>query len=243
VTVHVINMDRDQDRLRTFMSLNDGIVGIERFAAINGNLLDRAALIRDGVMLETCTYSNGFLGSAMSHTTLWRRAIAEDSPITVVEDDVVLAPNFAAARDAFLPALPADWAIVLWGWNFNRPVWAEIPEGVAKAVLNFDQDELRTNIETFRHAAVAHAPVRLRHAFGIPGYTISPLGARAMLEGCLPLQRHFIKFESFGIGIPNNGLDCMMQAVYPKLKSYVCMPPLVVAENREEESRNVRGFE
>ena len=66
------------------------------------------------------------------------------------------------------------------------------------------------------------------------GYSVSPAGARALTEMCLPLRKRFIHFEGFGIGIPNNGIDCMMNLAYAKLRSYVCMPPLAVSENRQD---------
>jgi glycosyl transferase, family 25 len=240
VSVYVINLDRDQERLRTFTALNADRANFIRFSAIDGRQVDRAALQQDGIIAGNLTYNNGQLGCALSHLALWRGAVAENRVITVVEDDAILAPKFEPARDAFLRGLPADWAIVLWGWNFDRSVWAEIPEGVAKAVLQFDQDELRNNLEGFRRAEVAHAPIRLRHAFGSMAYSVSPTGAEALLKLCLPLARQFIRFEGFGIGIPNNGIDCMMVGAYPKLKSYVCVPPLVVSENRQEVSNTYR---
>jgi glycosyl transferase family 25 len=196
--------------------------------------VDRAALERDGLIAGNLTYNNGQLGCALSHIAMWRGAIAENRVITVLEDDVILADDFSPAHGEFVKRLPANWSIVLWGWNFDRSLWAEIPEGVANAILRFDQDALRANIGVFRHSAVAHAPVRLRHAFGTMAYTVSPDSAKSLLELCLPLARQFIQFEGFDIGIPNNGIDCMMNTAYPKLKAYVCMPPLAVSENRQD---------
>jgi GR25 family glycosyltransferase involved in LPS biosynthesis len=234
VPVYVINLDRDEERLRTFLATNAQLTGVERFSAVDGRLVDRADLERAGLIASNLTYNNGVLGCALSHLELWRRAVADQRPITVVEDDAILAANFMPAHQEVIGKLPADWSIVLWGWNFDRSVWAEIPEGVAKSVLQFNQDELRANIETFRGAEVAHAPIRLRHAFGSLAYSVSPTGAAALLEHCLPLARKFIRFEGFGIGIPNNGIDCIMLGAYPTLKAYFCMPPLAVSENRHE---------
>ncbi len=238
--IYVINLDRDTERMRTFTELNGHLVEFIRFPAVDGRDKDRAALQREGIIKADLTYNNGQLGCALSHLDLWRHAIAENRVVTVAEDDVILARDFATAHEAFLQRLPLDWSIVLWGWNFDRSVWAEIPEGVAKATLQFDQDALRANIETFRRAEVPHAPIRLRHAFGTMAYSLSPSGARSLMDLCLPLGRRFIHFEGFGIGIPNNGIDCMMNTAYPKLKSYVCMPPLAVAENRQDISNTYR---
>lgn len=240
MSVHVINLDRDPERLRLFHETNAHLTDYIRFSAIDGREVDRAALRRDGIIADNLTYNNGQLGCALSHIALWRDAIAEDRVITVLEDDAILAPDFPPAHDALLQRLPVGWSIVLWGWNFDRSVWAEIPEGIANAVVNFDQDALRKNITRFRQEAVAHAPIRLRHAFGTLAYSVSPAGAKALLEACLPLARQFIRFDGFGIGIPNNGIDCQMNTAYPKLKAYVCLPPLAVSENRHDTSRTYR---
>lgn len=240
MTVHVINLDRDQERLHTFSTTNAHLGHFFRFPAVDGREVDRAALQRAGIIDANLTYNSGQLGCALSHISLWRRGVADNRIMTVVEDDALLARDFLPARDEFLRRLPADWSIVLWGWNFDRSVWAEIPEGVAKSVLNFDQHALRENIEVFRRSEVPHAPIRLRHAFGTPAYSVSPSGAAALLRSCLPLARRFIRFEGFGVEIPNNGIDCMMNGAYPKLKSYVCLPPLAVSENRRDISHTHR---
>jgi len=242
VPTYVINLDRDHERLQSFVETNPHLTDYARFSAVDGRAMDRKALQREGIIAANLTYNNGQLGCALSHIALWREAVAENRIITVVEDDAILAPDFPSAVDAFVRQLPADWAIALLGWNFDRSVWAEIPEGVAKSVLNFDQDALRESITVFRRRAVAHAPIRLRHAFGSMAYVVSPAGARALLEMCLPLARQFIRFDGFGIGIPNNGIDCMMNTAYPKLKAYVCMPPLAVSENRQDISNTYQAF-
>jgi GR25 family glycosyltransferase involved in LPS biosynthesis len=242
VPIYVINLDRDQERMRLFSETNGHLVEFVRFSAVDGRAADRAALQHEGIIKSDLTYNNGQLGCALSHIALWRFAIAENRVVTVAEDDVIFAHDFASAHEAFVARLPEDWSIVLWGWNFDRSVWAEIPEGVAKSTLQFDQDALRENIEMFRRAEVAHAPIRLRHAFGTMAYTVSPAGARSLLEMCVPLGRRFIHFEGFGIGIPNNGIDCMMNTAYPKLKAYACMPPLAVSENRQDISNTYRMF-
>jgi glycosyl transferase family 25 len=240
--IYVINLDRDHERWRLFRDMNARAGAFTRYSAVDGREADRAALERDGVIDGDLTYNNGQLGCALSHLALWRSAAAENRVVTAIEDDAILAANFMSAHDDFVSRLPEDWSIVLWGWNFDRSVWAEIPEGVAKSVLTFDQDALRENIEIFRRSETAHAPVRLRHAFGSLAYSVSPAGADALLHMCLPLSRKFIRFEGFGIGIPNNGIDCMMNTAYPKLKAYVCMPPLAVSENRQDISHTYKPF-
>jgi GR25 family glycosyltransferase involved in LPS biosynthesis len=240
--VYVINLDRDQERLRSFYEANGGAAEFVRFSAIDGREADRSALEQEGIIAADLTYNNGQLGCALSHISLWRTAVSENRAVTIVEDDAILARNFLPAHIDFLERMAPEWSIVLWGWNFDRSVWAEIPEGVAKSVLTFDQDALRKNIEVFRRSETASGSIRLRHAFGSMAYSVSPSGARSLLELCLPLSRQFIRFEGFGIGIPNNGIDCMMNTAYPKLRAYVCIPPLAVSENRQDHSHTHRPF-
>jgi GR25 family glycosyltransferase involved in LPS biosynthesis len=242
VAVYIINLDRDKERLSVYLNLNAHLSHVMRFPAIDGNLVDRSALEKRGIIGSTLTYGNGQLGCALSHIVMWRKAIELKSHVTVTEDDVVLAKNFLSAHDSFLDALPEDWDIVHWGWNFDRPVWAEIPEGVARSTMQFDQDELRKNIETFRNQQVAHAPVRLRHCFGTMAYTVSPAGAKTLLDICLPLADKLVGFPGYGIGVYNRGIDCLMNGAYPNMKAYVCMPPLAVSENRQENSRTYEDF-
>ncbi len=243
MTVHVINLERDTERLARFMSLNGHVPDIVRVPAVDGKAANRKSLHALGVITEDLIYTNGAIGCALSHLKLWRRAISERRPITVVEDDTILARNFQPAHEAILSGLPEGWDIVLWGWNFDEPLWTEIPEGVAPALIHFDQKALRANIEAFRRSDVRPASFRLLHALGTMGYTLSPSGAAALLRICLPLANVRIIFDDSGIGCENKGLDCIMNAGYGKLKAYVSVPPLVISENRHETSNTAPPLE
>jgi glycosyl transferase family 25 len=135
-----------------------------------------------------------------------------------------------------LALLPEDWGIVLWGWNFDSFLWAEIPEGVARCRIEISQPELRANLEVFRREKRPHAPIRLRHTFGVMAYTLSPRGAEAMLATCSPITDRIVEFPGFDIALNDGPVDIGMNRVYPTMPSYVCMPPLAVSENLHEES-------
>jgi glycosyl transferase, family 25 len=238
VPIHVINLDRSPDRLAEFQRRNAHLSDVVRFSAIDARTLDREQLVRDGSIAGDCHYKGGFLGSAMSHISLWKKAAKEERTITVVEDDVIFSRYFAERSQAFLAALPTDWDFVQWGWNFDAFLWVDVIPQIIKAKMVFDQDQLRRNIYDFQNAPTVPAPVRLLHSFGILCYSITPKGACALLSHCLPLDAKLIDFPGFGVRIQNNSLDCVMNGAYPSLKAFVCMPPLAVAENKKEESTN-----
>jgi GR25 family glycosyltransferase involved in LPS biosynthesis len=234
--VHLINLDRDSRRLEQFHHLNSHLPEITRPPAIEGRLLDRHKLECDGMIAPGLSWNNAILGNAHSHISLWRKAVASGGPITVAEDDAIFAKNFVPRSHQFLDSLPSDWGFVMWGWNFDAFVWAEIPEGVSLCRMEFNQDEMRRNVEAFRNQAATHTPIRLRHAFGIMAYTVSPLGARLFLDRCLPLRDQLIEFSCWGVVTQNRTIDTTMNSTYPNMKAYACMPPLALSENRHETS-------
>src|SRR5262249_33772392 len=161
----------------------------------------------EGMIVPGLSWNNAILGSAHSHIGFWRKAVATGEPITVAEDDAIFAGHFVPASRQFLEKLPPDWGFVMWGWNLDAFLWAEIPEGVSVCRMEFDQDKMRKNIAIFRSHSTAHAPIRLRHAFGIMAYTVSPLGAKLLLDTCLPLRDMYVEFSCWGVVTPNATID------------------------------------
>lgn len=237
--VHAINLDRDTDRWERFMQLNGELVDVVRVSAVDGRGIDRAALAAHGFLLEPCSRTDGAMGCACSHIALWFKAVDTNQTLTIVEDDTVLAGDFASAAQRVLAELPADWDVVVWGWNFDGYLWAEIPEGVGICRLTFDEEEMRNNIDVFRTSEQPHAPVRLRHCFGTHAYTITPAGAQAMLDASLPVTDRLVRFNDVpteNSTYENATHDLDMNRAYPTLRSYACMPPLALSENRRETS-------
>ncbi len=232
--IHLINLDRDAERLRKFREINAHITDIVRPIAILGRDLDKEALIRDRWIEPELGYSDPALGSATSHIALWRTAVTDQTPVTIVEDDAILSHHIAASADAMVQRLPADWHVILWGWNFDAFLWVEMVPGVSAAKMEFQQDRMRQNVNAFQRLASTSAPVRLRHGFGVMCYTVSPTGAQALLNICLPLRNMYITFEGFGVTIKNKTIDAAMNAAYPSLNAYVAIPPLAISENRHE---------
>jgi GR25 family glycosyltransferase involved in LPS biosynthesis len=236
VKTHLINLDRSSERLRAFRSWNSFLPDVERFSAIDGRALDRQALISQGVLDPRVTYTDGAIGCALSHIALWQRVVSEGVVTTIVEDDAVFNRHFAMRSAAVLGSLPAEWDCVLWGWNFDSVLVSECLPGVTAALMHFDQAALRSHLDRFQSLQIEARPIGLYRAFGTVCYTVTPQGAGKLLAACRPLRPLSVNVPGLPAPVPNNGIDVMMNAAYPQMKSFAAFPPLVVTPNERASS-------
>src|SRR5579871_2110759 len=103
---HVINLDRSPKRLQHFHDVNRGVEDVARFSAVDGQSLDREALVATGYVAPNLSWGPGTLGCAMSHIKLWELAVGEDRRLTIFEDDVVLSHHFHSRAAEVLSGLP-----------------------------------------------------------------------------------------------------------------------------------------
>jgi hypothetical protein len=71
----------------------------------------------------------------------------------------------------------------------------------------------------------------VRQALGLPCYSVSPKGARALRDFCLPLRPMQLRLPGENRFLRNIGIDCMMAALYPDLQAFASFPPLAVTRN------------
>jgi glycosyl transferase, family 25 len=232
VKVHLINLDRHADRLREFASVNAHLPEVIRFPAIDGRSLDLSALVRGGIIKPGVldTYTAARLGGALSHLALWDKAIETGEALTVCEDDAILHPDFTARAGRLLRQLPPDWDLILWGWNFNAALDFELLPGVSPCLVLFEQTSLRSAASRFQQLPIAPQPFRVRQALGLPCYSISPKGARALREFCVPIRPMQLRLPG-GRRLRNVGIDCMMAGLYPNIMAFVSFPPLAITSN------------
>ena len=172
----------------------------------------------------------------MSQKKVWEECISTAAAVTVAEDDAVFNRHFADKAGTTLAALPPDWDIVLWGWNFDAPLHVEVIAGLKQSYLRFDGRRLGPRLHEFQEMDYRVMPFRLLGVFGMPCYSISPQGARRLSELCFPLRREPVPVPSLGRNLPNATLDTLMNKHYGSLKAYVAMPPLVWTENDKRAS-------
>ena len=238
MSIHLINLDRSTERLAEFKAANPHLENVRRFSAIDGYRQDIAALVKSGIFEAGVAegYTPGALGAALSHLALWEEAIAAGQDVTICEDDAIFNRHFAATAARVIGALPPDWDFILWGWNFDSYLLFDLPGGVSPCLCCFDEEQMRAAVAPFQDQAVTPQAFRLRRALGIPCYSISPKGARALKAACLPLARIKVHFPGLNRHLPNFGIDVMMNNAYPQISAFVSFPPLVITRNEIRKS-------
>jgi glycosyl transferase family 25 len=239
---HVINLAKTPERMATFLGQNSGSgLNFARFEAVDGNTLSEDEAIRIGLIKPRTKWrSKGTLGVAQSHRRLWEKAIAENRALIVFEDDAYIRDDFRqvfAAANARL----ADWDIVLCGYNTDALVEFNV-------AADFDMSSLFSvrypSVEQLVRFVRSRGPVslfRLRYAFGISGYAISPAGAKKLLARCFPMDNRLIEFRAAKNRFNAFSIDCMMNIFYRDLEAYVFVGPLVLPHNEVATSTVDRG--
>ena len=230
--VFYINLQGRQDRNEEFLRRNSQSADCCRVDAIDGGSLRIDALPAGGIIAEPLEdYSPNVLASALSHKSLWERAVSTAAPVTIAEDDAVLNRCFSQRAAKVLARLPADWDIILWGWNFDSILHCEVIPGLKEGVMNFDPSPLREEQDRFQEIDTDPMPLLLFGAFGILCYSVSPKGADLLQRLCFPLRNEVIPIPGLGRALKNFSLDVLMNKYYRVMKAFVSFPPLAWSEN------------
>jgi glycosyl transferase family 25 len=241
--VHFINLDRSPDRLAQFQAVNGHLSDLERFPAVDGKALDLPSLSARGLVAGDILgmFPVGAVGAALSALALWDVAIETGQSLTIAADDAIFHSRFEQNAAEVIRTLPPDWDFVLWGWNFDLFMSFEMLPDVSHCVSQFDegrmQSRMRENPKLFQSQPMSPRAFKLLWAFGLPCYTISAKGARAFKDECFPLRPKVVHAPEGAMALSRSdhfrtvGLDATMNGAHRRLNSYVCFPPLVVAEN------------
>ena len=236
IPIYVVNLDRSPARLATFRRTNAHLPEVERFAAVDGSQVDRAALVESLLMAAELKYTNGAVGCALSHIRLWERTVDMGKPITICEDDAVFHRQFDDLSSRVMATVASDWDLIVWGWNLDSILMFDLMPGVTPCLATFDQSNMRAGIDAFQTMALQPVAYRLWRAFGTVCYSISPRGAAKLQEEALPLRPLTVDFPMINPAFPNNGIDIVMNSLYRSMNAYVSMPPLVLTPNEHAQS-------
>jgi GR25 family glycosyltransferase involved in LPS biosynthesis len=234
--IQVINLERSLERRNEFIKINAGL-NYEFVSGVDGKLLSEGEIKNNQNFIPPLPFpSLGAYGAALSHLQLWELAISNNTALTIAEDDAIFRADFHSKSLEVINQLPADWDIVLWGWNFDSILSITAMPDISPSVVLFNQDALRNNVGLFRDVKSQPYPFRLDKCFGIPAYTISPKGASVFKSMCFPMKNFELFFPVLNRKIPNTGIDVAMNKIYATANSYVSFPPLVVTKNEHASS-------
>lgn len=236
MAIHLINLDRGIGRLEEFRKRNCHLKKVVRFPGVDGKSLDRNNLIKDGIIASDLDYTAGSMGCALSHVSLWKKAVEERVPITVAEDDAIFSYHFEAQTRSLLANFRADWDYILRSAVTQCYTWLDVLPGGTGGRLQFFPGPLFKSLDQFQEVETEPSLLRARYLLGLVCYSVSPNGARALLQQCLPIRPMIVDFAGFGVRLKNVGIDCIMNSAFPTLKTYVCLPPLVIHDNTAKPS-------
>ncbi len=226
--IRVISLTSTPERRRRFADAHEG-VGFEFFDAIDGRAAARAPFLH-------VPHTHGAIGCALSHLALWRLVATTGEMLTIAEDDAILRHDFEVVSAAVMARAPRDWDIIVWAWNFDSFLSLNLMPGVAPLVAFSKQAQMRESIPAFRQMTADPTLVPLAACSGAPCYSLSPAGARKLLNACWPPRKDPVFVPVVNHAFNNTGIDVAMMRVYPEIGAYVSLPPLAVTPNINEES-------
>lgn len=236
----VINREVDKKRWASFLHSNGHVGSIERVDGVEGQTLCVDDLVKRGVAETGLRYTQGALGAALSHLGLWSQAVQQEAPLAIFEDDALLCRNFVAESDRLIASLPEGWDVVLLGYNFNAPITIDALPGITRGTVTLDEKMMQKNAALFADEAVEARIFRLLQAFGLCAYVVSPKGARALLERCLPLRAQ--EYQQLGLDrmVRNVGIDVVTSYHFRQLNAFGAFPPLAISPNDKASSSTRR---
>jgi hypothetical protein len=223
----------ERGRFTPFRQVNEGVIGIQEFPAINGGKASRHELAEAGILAADAPYDTAAIGTLLSHLSLWKMAVVEDRPLTICRDNAVFNNKFAATHDVLLGFCRDRFDIVYWGWNFNAALKYDLMACGIQSVLFCDQWSSSDLLARFKQIDIYPAIYKLHEIYGLVCYTVSPKGARKLIERVLPVKAASVVSASSRRPVPNIGIDVSMNGIHSQIDSLVCIPPLVAAPNDE----------
>jgi GR25 family glycosyltransferase involved in LPS biosynthesis len=176
----VINLDRREDRKKTFLECNPDLRGnVRRLPAYDAKKLTLTPYLARLFTTNDFFWKKAVMGCALSHLKLWTMLVNESQDIQsllILEDDARLKPGWREAWARAYPSLPEDWDCVYLGGILppNKPAFLESLERVAPGLARVVPNQIFGQKE----------PTRYFH-FCAYAYVLSRRGAAKILESIL----------------------------------------------------------
>ena len=230
--VAVISLKRTPERWHAFLQRNHQTLGSCELLRIDG--IDGSELLHNTIKTRLIApsahqnWSAGAVGIGLSHLLCWRLCCNSSAPLVVFEDDVVLADGWHQQLEQLLNP---SAGMVLLGWNLDSLLRAEFSQQQEMISLFEPAYPSEKALNAIVNSKDIRQLKRLRNAFGLPGYWLTPAMARRLLTTIQRLETMPLRL---GRGLPEIttlGIDALLNLHYHQLESGVVMPPLALALN------------
>ncbi len=116
---YVINLDRRQDRLKSFVEHHPYFRGkVRRHKAVDGRSLELSANLAGLFGVNDFFWKKAVMGCALSHLKLWTMLLCDSTEIQsylIMEDDARLNPEWKDTWSQMYSKLPEDWECIYLG--------------------------------------------------------------------------------------------------------------------------------
>jgi glycosyl transferase family 25 len=233
-----ISLKRTLQRRELFQNQNSHCgINFQYFDGIDGRELDLTQ-VEGPIVAKGRSFRPGSIGAAMSHLTLWRQCAEQSRNFVIFEDDAVVRHDIKARLPELLEHL-GKFHVVILGYNTDVPLEIEIAPGVVFGGGFSERYPSPKHLTDFSTSANQVALHKLRMSIGIPGYVISPEGAQLLIRECFPMDHRLVTFASWKVATPCRNLDAIMATLYPNIKAYACVAPLVMTPNEQSSSLTI----
>ena len=177
VTIHVINLDRDKDKLERFQKhISEQLpkhMHVIRWKAIYGKELDIKDMTKNGIgktnyVVGKGVYEDQFkdlrnlgaIGCYLSHRSLIKHLSTMDLPShaahLILEDDVTISPDLFSGKilwNDIRKTIPSDWDIVYIG--MTSPIGKQVRPGIQRLQTDYkDIGNWGTHAYLVRHGSL-----------------------------------------------------------------------------------------
>ena len=240
IETYVITLDTASERFRQFKTSNEHL-NVEPFIGVDGSKLSFRDSVKQGFMTPDCAASGmvspGQLGCAISHWTLWWKAVYEQKSLLILEDDAATHRDLQSWIDQSEVCRNAD--LMLFGINTDSVLEAVSPEGVHQITVFEDPypdyDSISGKLSLTRTSDVR--TWRLRKAFGLCCYLVTPAGATKLVEQALPLRLEGVPVPLVNDNLAGVGVDRRLTALYTTMEAYISIPFLAWSPNTDSSTR------
>jgi GR25 family glycosyltransferase involved in LPS biosynthesis len=238
MNIFVIHVDSHDVRKKQFLMNNPTLKNFSWYRAIEGSNINFTTLFGEGIISPGLEMIPNSLGLTLTVLELLKICVEINEPITIMEDDAIANPNFEKASETLVELIGKNFDVIFWGWNFDALMWL-LPFGEKHPIkIVSDQIHEKEFLPDFsdNFQDVNHQLIPLGHQWGTMSWSVSPEGARKILDRILPIDTKPYKKSHLKLWVKPIAVDELIGKLIPDMLAYTCFPPLCFALNDKTES-------